>query len=117
MKLVPGTIIKRPLGGLWGLFYSHMGIYVGADSVIHLNGETKGNRNAWVRKDTLAAFAAGRRVSIHAAPKNPAHGRAVRQEAERVLRDGANAFNARYDFALNNCEDFCVACYEVQYAH
>ncbi|NUM34239.1 MAG: lecithin retinol acyltransferase family protein, partial [Candidatus Brocadiae bacterium] len=41
MGFVPGSIIKRPVNGFWGLFYNHMGIYIGNDEVVHFSGESK----------------------------------------------------------------------------
>lgn len=114
MNFEPGSIIKRPLGGLYGLFYCHMGVYVGDGMVIHFNGEKQKTRHAVLRKDTLERFAEGRTVKLHAAPKNAAHARAVCEEADRHYRDEQNGFNNCYDFVSNNCESFCVRCFEVQ---
>ena len=115
IDLFAGSIIARPVGGLWGLFYDHMGIYVGDDTVIHFNGETKKSIGAVLRKDSLDGFASGYDVRLHASPRNEAHARAVCAEAERLYRAERNRFNRRYDMVVNNCEDFCTTCYEVAY--
>ncbi len=114
-EFVPGTILKRSLGGWYGWIYCHMGIYVGDGRVIHFNGEKQKSRNAVLRKDSLAKFADGRPVKVHAVPRNDAHARAVCAEAERLLREEQNDFNNRYHFVSNNCESFCVNCFEVRY--
>jgi len=74
MSFGPGTILKRRLGGLFGLFYSHMGVYIGNGRVVHFNGETKNSWNAVLRTDTLQEFVNGQAVSVHAVPKSWRHG-------------------------------------------
>jgi hypothetical protein len=117
MDLMPGTILRRVLGGFAGwLSCFHVAIYLGNGLVIHFNGETKGNRNAVVRIDSLEEFANGRPVSVHGAPKNERHGEATCREARRLHDLGqANGWNYLYNFALHNCEDFCNHCYELAY--
>jgi Lecithin retinol acyltransferase len=116
MDLMPGTIVKRQLGGFFGLFYSHMGVYVGNGLVVHFNGEKKKSSNAILRMDTVRDFANGKPVSVHVVPKSRRHGEAVCQEALRLHALGeANEWNWLYDFAGRNCEDFCTQCYEVAY--
>lgn len=112
MHIPLGSIVKRRLHGLAGLFFWHMGVYVGAGMVIHFGGEKKPGDDT-VRRDTLETFAAGRRVVLHAEPRDTAHSEAVVDAAERLCADARNRFNGRYHFAHNNCEDFCVASYEV----
>jgi hypothetical protein len=115
MDFVPGSILKRPLGGWYGWLYCHMGVYVGDGMIVHFNGEKQKTRNAVLRKETLERFADGRPVRLHAAPKNAAHGQAICAAAERYYQDEQNGFNNHYDFIRNNCESFCVNCFEVQY--
>jgi Lecithin retinol acyltransferase len=116
MSFMPGTILKRPLGGFFGLFYSHMGIYLGNGLVEHFNGETKKSWNSVLRIDTVQDFANGQLVSVHAIPKSWRHGEAICQEALRLHALGAaNGWNYLYDFAGRNCEDFCIQCYQVAY--
>jgi hypothetical protein len=115
MNFAPGSIIKRSLGGWSGLLYCHMGVYIGDGMVIHFNGEKQKTRNAVLRKDTLEKFAAGKPVRLHAAPKNAAHAQAICAAALRHYQDEQNGFNNCYDFVHNNCENFCVHCFEVQY--
>jgi len=40
--------------------------------VIHFSGEKQKTPDAVLRRDTLADFAAGRAVRVHAVPRNPA---------------------------------------------
>jgi hypothetical protein len=121
MAFARGSIVKRPLHGWytrlsWILgVYWHMGIYIGEGMVVHFNGE-KSSTNARVCSDSLEVFAAGERVVLHAGPRNIRHGEAICAEALRVLHHSNNSFNNHYSFPFNNCEDFCVACYEVDYA-
>jgi Lecithin retinol acyltransferase len=115
MNFEPGSILKRPLDGLYGWFYCHMGVYVGGGMVIHFNGEKQKTRHAVLHRATLEKFADGKPVTLHAAPKNAAHAQAVCAAAERHCHDEQNGFNHRYDFVSNNCESFCVRCFEVQY--
>jgi hypothetical protein len=111
-----GTILERRLGGFFGLFYSHMGVYVGDGLVVHFNGEVKKSSNAILRMDTVRDFASGKPLSVQAVPKSWRHGEAVCQEALRLHALGeANGWNWLYDFAGRNCEDFCTHCYEVAY--
>ena len=72
MELLPGSILSRSLPGFLGLFYVHMGIYLGNDTVIHYKGERKSRRNALLNKDSLHAFAEDYEVTVHAPPKNRA---------------------------------------------
>jgi hypothetical protein len=116
MNFEPGSIVKRPLSGFWGVFYCHMGVYVGDGMVIHFNGEKQKSRNARLCRDSLEKFAAGKPVMLHATPKNAAHGRATCAEALARFYEEQNGFNDCYDFAHNNCESFCVRCFEVRYA-
>lgn len=115
MRFPLGSIIKRRLDSFWGLFYCHMGIYVGDDEVIHFCGMKKKQRGARVRRDSLKEFADGQEVLLHEAPESDSHGRAVCRAAEHLYRHRHNGFDGRYEFAWNNCEDFCVACFEVSY--
>jgi hypothetical protein len=116
-----GSIVKRRLTE-WYTWFSwivgirwHMGIYVGSGMVVHFNGEKK-CMSACVCKEALEAFASGEEVVLHAPPKNGRHAAGVCGEAERLLQEANNCYNNNYCFVFNNCEDFCVACYEVAYA-
>jgi len=111
----PGSILKRRLNNLWGLFYHHMGIAMADGTVIHFNGENKKDRTATLRRDPLETFAAGRTVQVHAAAVDDAHGRAVCAAAQAALRQANAPQSPPYDFKWNNCEDFAVACYETPY--
>lgn len=111
-----GSIIRRKLTGWWGFAYCHMGVYVGNGEVIHFNGERKKHRGARLRRDTVEEFSSGQRIVVHTAPRSQHHAAAVVAAAERELASRENRFNARYSFAWNNCEDFCVACFQENYA-
>lgn len=120
MAFKRGSIIRRPLTG-WYADYTwivgiswHMGVYVGKGRVIHFDGE-KDSTDARVCKVSLEEFANEEEVELHAAPKSRQHATAVCAEAERILRKAKNGYNDEYHFVVNNCEDFCVACYEVSY--
>jgi hypothetical protein len=115
MNFEPGSIIKRSLGGWCGLFYYHMGVYIGDGAVIHFNGEKPKSKSARVCKDTLEQFTAGKPVKLHAAPRNAVHAQAICTAALAHYQNEQNGFNDRYDFFNNNCESFCVSCYEVGY--
>ncbi len=111
----PGSILKRRLNNLWGLFYCHMGILMDDGTVIHFNGEGKKDRMAKLRRDTLDVFAAGQRVQVHALAVDPVHGQAVCRAALKALQEAQDSHDPAYDFKWNNCEDFCIACYETPY--
>ena len=117
MGFVPGSIIKRRMTGVFGILFHHMGIYVNNDMVIHFTGEKKRGKaqNILICKDTLQTFTESCEIKLHTAPKNFYHAKAVCEEANRLLRDKNNRYNHQYSFVFNNCEDFCIACYEVQY--
>ncbi len=116
MYFQPGSIIKRPLEGFfYGMLYDHMGIYIGNNEVIHFNGHNKKDHSARIRVDSVQRFAAGQKVALHAAPKNRTHGSAVCKKAKLILRNYQNGYDGKYGFATNNCEDFCIDCYEVNY--
>ncbi len=111
-----GSILRRRLGGALGLLCWHWGIYVGDDLVIQFNGERKKQLSAGIRKDTVGEFSLGRTIYVHACPSNGAHGHAIHEETFRLhVLAGRNRFNGSYDFAFNNCQDFCMQCYEVDY--
>jgi hypothetical protein len=111
-----GSILRRRLDGISGLFGWHWGVCVGDGFVIHFNGERAKQRSAVIRRDTTGEFSSRRTVCVHARPKNLAHGRAIRGEACRLhdLVHG-NGFNGSYDLVFRNCQDFCMQCYEVDY--
>lgn len=113
----PGSILKRPLPAFWGLFFLHMGIYIGNGQVIHFNGERKKTTDATIRQEPLEVFAGGFPVKLHAAPRNAAHAAAVCAQADHFLRDSGNRWNGRYGMFLNNCEDFTITCFQVRYRH
>lgn len=115
MTFEPGSIIKRPIEGFWGWLYDHMGIYIGNNQVVHFSGESKKERDVLIHKVCLAEFAAGHKVQLHAAPKNRMHAIAICKKADQIYKNRNNSYNGRYHFTWNNCEDFCIECYEEVY--
>jgi hypothetical protein len=89
-------MVKRRLQGLWGLFFWHHGIYIGNGRVVHFTGESKRDKTVKVIDDSLVGFACGKRVEVHKPPYDEKHGRAVCNEAVRILNDANNGFNGRF---------------------
>ncbi|MEX2665201.1 lecithin retinol acyltransferase family protein [Candidatus Uabimicrobium amorphum] len=110
-----GTVIKRQLQGFWGLFFNHIGIYIGNDKVIHFTGTQKKERSAVISLDALERFACGYKVYVHREPNCPRHGENIAKTAKEVLQNKANMYNNKYSFVLKNCEDFVKYCYEAEY--
>ncbi|EDN68357.1 hypothetical protein BGP_3218 [Beggiatoa sp. PS] len=119
-KNIPiGSMIQRRLDGFYFL-YKHVGIYIGDKDeefkeVIHFFGTSKKDKTAEIKNSTIEDFRKGKKVTIRQEPKNTIHGKAVCDEAKRICRDPDNKFNNKYDFVFENCEDFAVHCYEVEY--
>ena len=109
----PGTILRRRLPGLVGIFAWHWGIYLGNNKVIHLNGERMLDRNASVMVDTLEVFSNSMKLHVHNRPNTLADGRRICQQARCIAETGTqNGLNGQYGFFFNNCQDFCSECYE-----
>lgn len=82
--------------------YTHHGIYIGDDKVIHYSGLADGLRSGPVEITTLEAFAAGKTVRVHKYDASTYSGEnAVRRARSRLGED-------RYDLQANNCEHFCT---------
>lgn len=97
-SLVPGDHIKVDRGP-----YSHHGIYIGRNVVIHFTGASKRPEDACIRLDTLAAFARGGRVqAVSYAQCFPAE-EVLRRAHESVGKDGYRLF-------ANNCEHLARWC-------
>lgn len=93
MKIQKGSIIRRPLEGMTGNVTYHTGIYIDDNSVIHFNGEKKGDRNSVIQNVTLEEFAAGEDVKLHKSPDNDAHGESVCLKALEFSEQTKNEFN------------------------
>lgn len=87
--------------------YTHHGVYVGDDQVIHYAGYANGLRdrsNQKVAMITLQAFAGGQQVRIkHYGSQRLPHNVAVARAFERLHED-------KYNVVTNNCEHFANAC-------
>ena len=111
-----GAILKRDLKDAPGLFYSHMGIYTGTTGrVIHFSGLEKKAKKATIVLESLDEFAAGEQVTVHHTPESLMHAYTVvecaLEEANKALHN-LGQFHHNYDMAFNNCEDFCIYCYQ-----
>ncbi|PLP99476.1 lecithin retinol acyltransferase family protein [Cupriavidus pauculus] len=84
--------------------YTHHGIYVGNEQVIHYGGFDGGLKRRPVESISLRAFAAGAGVSIHAEPDAVYAGHAVVARARSRLGEDS------YRLLTNNCEHFCAWC-------
>jgi hypothetical protein len=84
--------------------YTHHGIYAGAGRVIHYRGLAHGLRRGPVEEVSLACFAAGRAVRIHAHV-------APRFDREEIVRRARSRLGEnRYRLLTNNCEHLCEWC-------
>jgi HRAS-like suppressor 3 len=106
-----GSIIRRRLDGIAGLYGWHWGIYVGNGEVVHFNGFTKKERGAIIRRDSLTKFAAGHGIQLHHRPSDSKRGKAIADFACRLQGLSENGFNGSYAFLSKNCQDFCAYCY------
>jgi hypothetical protein len=89
-------LISRRLG------YTHHGIYVGDDKVVHYSGLADGLHAGPIEVTTLEAFAAGRKVSVRRYKESAYDGDSAAQRAYSRLGED------RYDVHANNCEHFCT---------
>ena len=99
--MAAGDHIKvRRAGGL----YSHHGIDMGDDTVIHFSGEPMNLRNAQVCRVGMADFLQGGELRV------VAHGDGGRPP-EEVLRAAEELVGSRdYSVVFNNCEHFATYC-------
>lgn len=96
MTFVPGDhLISQRFG------YTHHGIYIGNNQVIHYSGLADGLRGGPIEITTLDAFSAGKKVRIHRYEEPLFSGDSAVHRARSRL--GEN----RYDLHANNCEHFC----------
>jgi len=111
-SFTPGSIVKRNLGGPCGLLFSHMGVVVGNQQVIHFNGEQKIATDACIVQTTFSDFAAGQDAYMHATPSSIAHSDRIIGHAHKMLYRKENGWNGMYSMISRNCEDFCADCFE-----
>jgi hypothetical protein len=82
--------------------YTHHGIYVGNDSVIHYSGLSSGFHAGPIEETSLAEFSQGHDVSVRSY-KNPKY-----LGLDAVERCKSRLGEASYDVQGNNCEHFCT---------
>jgi hypothetical protein len=84
--------------------YSHHGIYVGEEKVVHYAGSTHGLLSGPIEEISIDIFTGGRRVwATCDAPANFASDEVISRARSRV---GEN----HYRLFSNNCEHFCEWC-------
>lgn len=115
IELPRGAIVRRSLLGFGGLMFKHVGISLGDGTVVHFSGEKKKERSASIIRVSIAEFAQGKKIELHAMPVNDVHAEAICSQAIEILHNPNNKYNRRYSLWFNNCEDFCVECYEVPF--
>lgn len=100
-------IVARPVLGKFGRLYSHHGIYLGSNQVIHYAGLANGvftKGSSRVQMLSLEAFTGGHKLEIHHYDNRPFHA------AEIVVRARARLGENRYNLVFNNCEHFAHHC-------
>ncbi len=83
--------------------YTHHGVQIDDDSVIHFSGEPRSKRGATVRLDPLEEFADGGSVEVRS------YGNRLPVEVT-VERAKSKVGEARYNLLRNNCEHFAQWC-------
>jgi hypothetical protein len=82
-------------------FYSHHGIYVGGNRVIHYAGFASGLRRGPVEEVSLEHFARGHAIQLR-------HDKRRFDRRDVVERARSRLGERRYDILKNNCEHFCT---------
>lgn len=102
MSFKKGDHLKvNRIGGV----YSHHGIYIGGEKVIHFNGEPgEGKSQASVVEDSLSTFSSGGAVEVVDYQNEKFSGEQVVERAK--LRLGETGYN----LGFNNCEHFARWC-------
>ncbi len=85
--------------------YTHHGVYVGHERVIHYSGEVARKADAHVCEVSLAEFANGGRVHVVTVPD-------VSRADAIVQRARSRMGERRYSLVTNNCEHFSRWCCE-----
>jgi hypothetical protein len=84
--------------------YTHHGIYIGRNQVVHYAGLAHRWRRGPVEVVTVSEFSGGHGVGVRRTPSPNFDGALVAQRA--LSRIGEN----RYHILTNNCEHFCAWC-------
>lgn len=84
--------------------YTHHGIYIGDNKVIHYSGLADGFSAGSIEETSLAAFEAGNGFSIKTYAHQHFHGQEVVDRARSRLGED------QYHLLFNNCEHFCEWC-------
>jgi len=83
--------------------YTHHGLYVGGNRVIHYAGLSEGLHGGSVEEVSLECFAGGRGIRVRV--------EAARFDREEVLQRARRRLGERrYRVLSNNCEHFCEWC-------
>lgn len=85
------------------LLYTHHGVQVSDEMVVHFSGTPGNKRGATIRRDTLDAFANGGEILVRAYGGKLARAEIVERAEAKVGQDGYNLF-------ANNCEHFACWC-------
>ena len=110
--------------GVKRFLYSHYGVYVGDEMVIHYSGESgdfKGTKT--VRYGTMSDFLDGKKEffelvfhKVHLKPRKEKRYKTQSEEyflyspEETVERAKSRLGETKYNLALNNCEHFAIWC-------
>lgn len=84
--------------------YTHHGIYVGHDQVIHYSGMASGISKGCVELTSLEVFSQGKTIKVKTYRKSPFTGPQICERAKSKI--GEN----RYNILFNNCEHFATWC-------
>ncbi|MEX5688938.1 lecithin retinol acyltransferase family protein [Pseudomonas silesiensis] len=84
--------------------YTHLGIYVGHDHVIHYFGMASGINKGCIELTSLKDFAQGKSIKVKTYRKKPFHRPQIYQRAKSKV--GEN----KYNILFNNCEHFATWC-------
>ena len=86
------------------LGYTHHGIYLGRNKVIHYSGLAAGLRAGPVEITDLSTFSQGKRTYVsHHSNRVFSHGQTIKRARSRLSED-------KYNLLLNNCEHFINWC-------
>jgi len=84
--------------------YTHHGIYLGGDEVIHYSGFSEFGKGGPIEKVSLKAFAQGKNIRVKQ------HSSAKFDPEKRIDRALSRIGEESYNLALNNCEHFVHWC-------
>lgn len=100
--------VSKPVFGQYGRFYSHHGIYVGGQQVIHYagyaNGFSSSDQQKRVSLVSLRQFSDGQPVQIRQHPQRFSRQAVVQRARSRLGEDA-------YSLLFNNCEHFANWCW------